>query len=59
HAIDLDRILHRLAEAGGTFSGKKLQICKPKVQILGQTIGVDGREPDKDRVRAIVEWATP
>ena len=31
HAVDLNRILHHLIEAGGTFSRKKLQICKPSV----------------------------
>ena len=36
HAVDLNRILHHLIAAGGTFSGKKLQICKPSVQILGR-----------------------
>ena len=42
HAVDLNRILHCLIEAGGTFSGKKLQICKPSVQIIEQTVGVNG-----------------
>ena len=59
HAIDLNRILHRLIEAGGTFSGKKLQICQPKVTILGQEVGVEGRKPDAGRVKTITNWPTP
>jgi len=35
HAEDLNCILHHLAEAGGTFNGKKLQVCQPRVVILG------------------------
>ena len=56
---DLDRILHQVAEAGATFSGKKFQICQPQVLILGQTVGVNGREPDTKWVNAIKEWPTP
>ena len=53
HAIDLNQILHRLIEAGGTFSGKKLQICQLKVTILGHEVGVEGHKPDAGRVKAI------
>ena len=59
HAVDFNRILYCLAEAGGTFLGKKLQICKQQVKILGQTVGVNGWEPDKDHVKAITEWPAP
>ena len=56
HAIDLNQILHRLTEARGTFSGKKLQICQPKVTILGQEVGVEGCKPDAGRIKAITNW---
>ena len=59
HAIDLNQILHRLTEAGGIFSGKKLQICQPKVTILGQEVGVEGRKPDAGRIKAITNWPPP
>jgi transposase InsO family protein len=59
HAVDLNRILHRMAEAGATFSGKKFQICQPQVLILGQAVGVNGREPDTKRVNMIKEWPAP
>ena len=53
--MDLNHILHRAAEAGATFSGKKFQIRQPQVLILRQTMGINGREPDEGRVNAIQE----
>ncbi|KAF8546151.1 hypothetical protein OG21DRAFT_1427843, partial [Imleria badia] len=52
-------ILHRLIEAGGTFSGQKLQICQSKVTILEQEVGVEGHKPDAGRIKAIRDWPTP
>ena len=59
HAVDLDRILHQAAETSATFSGKKFQICQPQVLILGQAVGMNGREPDTKWVNVIKEWPAP
>lgn len=36
HALAVNRIMHRVKEAGATFSAKKCQICRPEVLIIGQ-----------------------
>src|ERR1700721_812466 len=42
--------------AGATFSGKKMQICRPKVIILGQKCTQEGREPEDAKVDKIKNW---
>lgn len=59
HAIDVNRILHRLKCAGGTFAAHKLQIAVPEVKILGQKCTYEGRIPDESKVSAISKWPTP
>ena len=56
HAQDVHRILHRIGCAGATFSGKKMQICRPKVIILGQKCTQEGREPEDAKVDKIKNW---
>ena len=46
HLNDVNRILHRMLHAGGTFSGHKLFLCVPEVSIVGHTCNYDGRVPD-------------
>jgi hypothetical protein len=31
HAVDVNRVMHRIKQAGATFSTKKMQICLPEV----------------------------
>ena len=45
HLNDVHRILHRLGEAGGTVSGKKMQLCRSEVEIVGHQCSTKGREP--------------
>jgi len=62
HAVDVHRIMHRFAHAGGTFSGLKMQVCRPRVLILGQECHPAGRSPDHSKVQKILDWpplATP
>jgi hypothetical protein len=59
HAIDVHRILHKVKCAGGTFSGKKAQLCRPNVVILGQKCTPEGRLPDDEKVKKILTWPTP
>ena len=51
HAVDVHRIMHRFAHAGGTFSGPKTQLCRPRVLILGQECHPDGHSPDHGKSR--------
>jgi hypothetical protein len=56
HAQDVHHIMHRVKEAGATFSAFKIQLCLPKVLILGQTCTPEGRLPDKAKVDKILNW---
>ena len=59
HLNDLHRILHRIGEAGGTVSGKKMQLCRLKVEIVGQMCSRDGRKPSDTRAQRVRDWPTP
>ncbi|SJL17472.1 uncharacterized protein ARMOST_21023 [Armillaria ostoyae] len=56
HANDVHRIMHRVKCAGGTFSPKKTQVCRPSVIILGQRCSAEGRHPEDGRVTKILNW---
>jgi transposase InsO family protein len=56
HAVDVNRIMHRIEEAGATFSAKKTQICRPEVLIIGQKCTPEGRLPDDGKVEKIMNW---
>ena len=56
HAVDVNRIMHRIKESGATFSAKKTQICRPEVVIIGQKCTPNGRLPDDDKVSKILNW---
>ena len=59
HLNDLHRVLHRIGEAGGTVSGKKMQLCKSEVEIVGQKCSRDGRTPTDQRAQRIRDWPQP
>ena len=59
HINDVHRILHRLGEAGGTVSAKKMQLCQEEVVIVGHKCSAKGREPINDRTQRILKWPTP
>ena len=59
HINDVHRILHRLGEAGGTVSGKKMQLCQKEVEIVGQKCGPEGRTPTDARAQRVRDWPTP
>jgi len=56
HAVDVNRIMHRIKESGATFSAKKSQICRPEVMIIGQRCTPEGRLPDNEKVSKILNW---
>lgn len=59
HLNDLHRILHRIGESGGTVSGKKMQLCRNEVEIVGQKCSREGRNPTNTRHQRITDWPTP
>ena len=59
HLNDVHRILHRIGEAGGTVSGKKMQLCLPEVEIVGHKCSSHGREPINTRTKKVIQWPRP
>ena len=59
HLNDLHRILHRIGEAGGTVSGKKMQLCRREVEIVGQKCSREGRLPTDTRAQRVKDWPPP
>ena len=59
HLNDLHHVLHRIGEAGGTVSGKKMQLCRADVEIVGQRCSQDGRMPTDTRTQRIKDRPTP
>ena len=56
HAVDVNRVMHRIKQAGATFSTKKMQICLPEVLIVGTKCTPAGRLPDDLKVEKILNW---
>lgn len=56
HALDINRVMHRVKRSGATFSPKKTQICLPEVLIVGQRCTPEGRLPDDEKVSKILNW---
>jgi len=54
HAVDVNRVMHRIKQSGATFSTKKLQICLPEVLIVGMKYTPNGRLPDNLKVEKIL-----
>ena len=59
HINDVHRILHRIGEAGGTVSAKKMQLCQAEVEIVGHKCSARGREPIESRAQKIESWPVP
>jgi hypothetical protein len=43
-------------KAGGTFSGKKTDLCLPEVVIVGHKCTYEGWLPDETCVQKIKDW---
>jgi hypothetical protein len=56
HLNNVNRIIHQMRKAGGTFSGKKSDLCIPSVIIVGHRCTYSGREPDESRIQKIRDW---
>lgn len=56
HLTNVNRIIHRIRHAGGTFNAKKSFLAVPSVIIVGHRCNVDGRIPDESKVQKIKDW---
>jgi hypothetical protein len=59
HLANVNRILQRLKYVGGTFSGKKLELCIPTIIILGQQCNYEGHVPHEAKTQKIQDWPIP
>jgi len=59
HAVDVNRVMHRIKQSGATFSAIKVQLCRPKALIVGQMCTPEGRLPDESKVTKILNWPLP
>jgi hypothetical protein len=59
HLANVNRILQRLKYVGGTFSGKKLELCIPTIVILGQRCNYEGHVPHEAKMQKIQDWPVP
>jgi hypothetical protein len=57
HICDVNRVMHRIKHAGGTFSVKKMFVCTPEAHLLGHCCTYYGRIPDTSHVDKILNWA--
>jgi hypothetical protein len=51
--------LQQLKYVGGTFSGKKLELCIPTIVILKQQCNYEGRVPHEAKTQKIQDWPIP
>ncbi|KZT31583.1 hypothetical protein SISSUDRAFT_964152, partial [Sistotremastrum suecicum HHB10207 ss-3] len=56
HGVDVNRILHRIDHAGGTFSADKMYLGMPEVNLLGSCCTNYGRRADDSHVIKIRDW---
>ena len=56
HLQNVHRIIHRMGHAGGTFSGKKLEMCVPEIVIVGHRCTYQGREVVANKLQVILDW---
>lgn len=59
HLVNVNRIVHRIRHAGGTFNARKSIFAAPKVMIVGHVCSALGRTPDESKVQKIRDWPTP
>ena len=59
HFNNVNRIIQRVKYIGGTFSGKKIEVCVPSILLLGQRCNYDGRVPHEAKTQKIRDWPVP
>ena len=56
HFENVNRVVHRMKYAGGTFSGLKSTICAAEITVVGHLCTYEGRKPETERVKVIDNW---
>lgn len=56
HLSNMYRLAHRMMKFGGTFSGKKVELCVSRALIVGHNCTYTGREPDDSCIQKIKDW---
>jgi len=56
HLQTMNRILQCVKKVSGTFNGKKLEVCVPKIDIVGHHCTYDGRVPSATKTAVIEDW---
>ena len=59
HDERLRQVLQRLSDLGMTLNLEKCKFAQTSVRFLGHVIDGSGIKPDPDKVKAIVQFATP
>ena len=59
HDTNLDNALKKIAEAGLKLNKSKCEFGKSKIDFVGHTISERGLEPNKEKIKAIVEMEAP
>lgn len=56
HVKFLNVVLHKMKRYGGTFSGGKLQIGVPEIEVVGYLCSAEGRRLTRDAIAKIMKW---
>jgi len=56
HINTVHRIVERMKYCGGTFSGKKTNLCREEFTVVGHLVSYQGRKPSHDRMNSIRKW---
>src|SRR5277367_1090170 len=56
HLQTMNRILQCVKKVGGTFNGKKLEVCVPEIDIVRHHCTYNGRVPSTTKTTVIEDW---
>jgi hypothetical protein len=59
HAVNLERILFRLEEAGLTVSGVKMSVAVPSLGLVGTNVSYEGRRIQSAKLNKIARFPRP
>jgi hypothetical protein len=59
HAQQINKILHKMKRLGGTFSGGKVQLGVPEIEMVGYMCSAEGRRITKRALSKVLNWPTP
>ena len=59
HLKDLEAVFSRILESGLKMKPRKCKLFREEVIYIGHKIPDAGVEPDREKIRAVVEWPAP